>query len=385
MTPKLTLSIALAFVFVLAQPAPQTLEPFKGVTTGGEIMPGLFSIRSTGVSTKPVREAADRFLAALTGEQKAKTTFAQDDDEWRRWNNVHRAARQGVSFKEMSEAQREAAYGLMRASLSARGMQQSRDVMRLNGHLAELVKNFEEYGEFLYWITVMGTPSDTAPWGWQLDGHHLVINYFVLGDQVVMTPAFLGSEPVVAEEGQYKGANVLQEEQKLGEDLIASFNDSQRAKAIVNAAKTANNAQSQAYRDNVTLAYQGIAAKELMPAQRSKLLALIGMYVGNMRDGHAKVKMSEVSQHLDATHFSWVGSPEPGGVFYYRIHSPVILIEFDHQTPVALGQRGSGPNRRHVHSVVRTPNGNDYGKDLMRQHYEKHKNDRAHGHGSQVR
>jgi hypothetical protein len=75
-----------------------------------------------------------------------------------------------------------------------------------------------------------------------------------------------------------------------------------------------------------------------------------------------------------------VGSPEPGGVFYYRIHSPVILIEFDHQTPVALGQRGSGPTRRHVHSVVRTPNGNDYGKDLLRQHYEKHKNDRAHGH-----
>ena len=381
MTSKLTATIGLAFAMVLAQPAQQPLEPFKGVTTGGEIMPGLFSIRSTGVSTKPVREAAEKFLAALTAEQKAKTSFAQNDDEWRRWNNVHRAARQGVSFKEMSESQREAAYGLMRASLSARGMQQSRDVMRLNGHLAELVKNFEEYGEFLYWITVMGTPNDREPWGWQLDGHHLVINYFVFGDQVVMTPAFLGSEPVVAEEGQYKGANVLQEEQRLGEELIASLSDSQRAKAIVSPTKTANNAQAQANRDNVTLAYQGIAAKELMPAQRSKLLALIGMFVGNMRDGHAKVKMSEVSQHLDATHFSWVGSPEPGGVFYYRVHSPVILIEFDHQTPVALGQRGAGPNRRHVHSVVRTPNGNDYGKDLLRQHYEKHKNDRAHGHG----
>jgi hypothetical protein len=385
MTPKLTATIALAFGFVLVQAAPQTLEPFKGITTAGEIMPGLFSIRATGVSTRPVQQAAERLLASLTAEQKAKTTYPADDDEWRRWNNVHRAARQGVSFKEMSESQREAAYGLMRASLSARGLQQSRDVMRLNGHLAELVKNFEEYGEFLYWITVMGTPSATAPWGWQIDGHHLVINYFVLGDQVVMTPAFMGSEPVVAEEGQYKGANVLQEEQRLGEELIASLNDSQRAKAIVNPAKTANNAQTQAYRDNVTLAYQGIAAKELMPAQRSKLLALIGMYVGNMREGHAKVKMSEVSQHLEATYFSWVGSAEPGGVFYYRIHSPVILIEFDHQTPVALGQRGAGPNRRHVHSVVRTPNGNDYGKDLLRQHYEKHRGDKAHGHAHAIR
>jgi len=58
----------------------------------------------------------------------------------------------------------------------------------------------------------------------------------------------------------------------------------------------------------------------------------------------------------------------------------VILIEFDHQAPVALpGTRGV-PTRAHIHSVVRTPNGNDYGKDLLRQHYEKHEHDVEHGH-----
>jgi hypothetical protein len=67
-------------------------------------------------------------------------------------------------------------------------------------------------------------------------------------------------------------------------------------------------------------------------------------------------------------------------VFYYRVHSPVILIEFDHQTPVAMRELGNAPTRRHVHSVVRTPNGNDYGKDLLRLHYEQHKHDPAHGH-----
>jgi hypothetical protein len=380
MTRHLLAGFVIATGIVLPQGQPQTLEPFKGVTADGAIAPGLFSIRATGVSTRPVREAAERFLAALTPDQKSKTTFAADDDEWRRWNNVHRAARQGVSFKEMSDAQRQAAYALMGASLSARGLEQSRNVMRLNGHLAELVNNFEEYGEFLYWITVMGTPSDREPWGWQLDGHHLVINYFVLGDQVVMTPAFLGSEPTVAEAGQYKGASVLQEEQAQGEMLMASLDEQQRAAAVLATAKPGNNAQTQAYRDNVVVPLQGIRADALTPAQRSKLLALIGLYVGNMRDGHAKVKMSEVAKHLDSTYFAWIGSTEPGGVFYYRIQSPVILIEFDHQSPVALGQRGSGPSRRHVHNVVRTPNGNDYGKDLLRQHYEKHKNDRAHGH-----
>jgi hypothetical protein len=54
-------------------------------------------------------------------------------------------------------------------------------------------------------------------------------------------------------------------------------------------------------------------------------------------------------------------------VFYYRIHSPVILIEFDHQRGVALDN--DQPSRNHIHTVVRTPNGNDYGKDLLRQHH----------------
>ena len=67
-------------------------EPFKGVTTNGTVVPGLFTVKSTGVSTAPVRDAAVAFLAALTPEQRQRTTFAVDDSEWRKWNNVHRGA-----------------------------------------------------------------------------------------------------------------------------------------------------------------------------------------------------------------------------------------------------------------------------------------------------
>ena len=84
-------------------------EPFKGITTAGKVEPGLFEIRSTGVSTEPVRKAAETFLAALTPEQRAKTTFPVDDPEWRKWMNQHFYVRQGVSFKEMNEAQRDSA------------------------------------------------------------------------------------------------------------------------------------------------------------------------------------------------------------------------------------------------------------------------------------
>ena len=53
----------------------------------------------------------------------------------------------------------------------------------------------------------------------------------------------------------------------------------------------------------------------------------------------------------------------------------MILIEFDHQRPAGLRHLAGDPgvpNREHIHTVVRTPNGNDYGKDLLRQHYEAH-------------
>jgi hypothetical protein len=30
------------------------------------------------------------------------------------------------------------------------------------------------------------------------------------------------------------------------------------------------------------------------------------------------------------------------------------------------------PTRQHIHTIVRTPNGNDYGKDLLRQHLAQH-------------
>jgi hypothetical protein len=378
--PLLTLA-CLALAALASQPQrPDPLaEPFKGVTTDGSVKSGLFAIRSTGVTTQPVMAAASRFLEGLTAEQRAKTAYPVDDSEWRRWNNIHRWVRQGVSFKEMNDEQKTRAFALLQAGLSAEGLEKTRNIMRLNETIAELTKRFEEYGEGLYHLTVMGDPSPTEPWGWQLDGHHLVINYFILRDQVVMTPTFMGSEPISAESGKYAGTTVLQEEQNKGLALMQALNPDQQKKAALQTEKTANNALAQAFRDNLVLDYAGIRASELDGKQQPLLLDLIEEYVGNMSAGHAKIRMTEVRAHLNDTYFAWIGTTGPDSVFYYRVHSPVILIEFDHQTPVAL-PGPKVPGRRHVHSVVRTPNGNDYGKDLLRQHYEQHKHDSAHGH-----
>lgn len=349
-------------------------EPFRGIVAGGQIETGLFKIESTGVSTEPVMKAADAFLAGLSDEQRQRTKFPVDDLEWRKWDNRHFYKRQGVGFDEMNEQQRDLTFGLMSASLSAKGLKLSKDIMKLNGTLAELANNFDEYGEWLYWITIMGEPSATEPWGWQIDGHHLIINYFVLGDQVVMSPVFVGSEPVHATSGKFKGTIVMQDEQNKGLALVQALDPQQSQLAILSSVKEGNNALTQAYKDNVDLNFAGLPAALLDDPQRELLLAVIEEYVGNMDDGHAKVKMSEVKQYLDDTYFAWIGGTTEESVFYYRIHSPVVLIEFDHERRVAPF-RSQQPTRDHIHAVVRTPNGNDYGKDLLRQHIEQHHGD----------
>jgi hypothetical protein len=350
---------------------PSVDEPFVGITAPSGLEKNLFRIQSTGVSTEPIRVAASKFIASLTEDQKARTLYPVEDTEWRKWDNRHSPKRQGVGFQEMSESQRNLAFDMMRQSLSAKGLKTTQDIMKLNGTLAELANNFKEYGEWLYWITIMGTPSDKEPWGWQLDGHHVVINYFVLGDQVVMSPVFMGSEPVEAKQGKFQGTIVLQEEQNKGLKLLTMLTVEQQSQAIIMNKKDGNNNLTEAYKDNVVLDYAGIPASKLDSTQKQMLLQLIGEFVGNMREGHAKVRMSEVQEHIERTHFAWIGGTTPESTYYFRVHSPVILIEFDHQRRVAPF-RSSEPARDHIHTVVRTPNGNDYGKDLLRQHYLKH-------------
>ena len=344
-------------------------EPFKGITTDGKVVSGLYSVGKTGVSTEPIRRAAEAFIAALNATQRGEALLPMTDSAWRNWSNIHRYPREGLMLGNMSSAQRERAFALMRATLSARGFESARDVMRLNETIAELTGKFDEYGDDLYWFTVMGTPSATAPWGWQLDGHHLVINCFVLGDRVVMTPLFMGSEPTRADAGKYAGTVVLQAEEREGLAFMRTLTPAQRVRAVVGA-MTPREVSAPAFSDNLQLRYQGVPYGELTASQQNRLLALIETHIGKMREGHAAVRMAEIKRHLDQTWFAWMGDVDfdnTESVFYYRIHSPVVLIEFDHVRGVALSN--PQPSRNHTHTVIRTPNGNDYGMDLLRQHH----------------
>jgi uncharacterized protein DUF3500 len=350
-------------------------EPFRGIAAGGGIVPGLFARERTGHALAALEEAGRSFLAALTPGQHRAACFPIDDEAWRRWSNIHPwLMRHGVCLADLDAAGRERGLALMRETMSAAGYGTARDIMRLNAHMLEVTGRAEEYGEWFYWVSIFGAPSPAAPWGWQIDGHHLNLNCFVLGDQLVMTPGFMGSEPVLARSGQHAGTRVFATEEEQGLALMHSLTADAQARATIGK-DLPRELLGAAFSDNRRIEPAGVRYGDLPPPGRERLEALLATYTGRVRPGHAEVHYRDVKRHLDDTHFAWIGGCDDASPFYYRVLSPVILVEFDHMPGIVYDN--DTPSRDHIHTVVRTPNGNDYGRDLLRQHYAEH----VHAHG----
>ncbi len=115
-------------------------KPYEGIATSKGMEKGLFPVKSTGVTTAPIKKAGETFLKSLTKEQLAKTQFEMEDSEWQMWANVDNGLyrRQGISLKEMSKEQRKFAFQLMQQALSAKGLQLSKDIMKTDQTLREL-------------------------------------------------------------------------------------------------------------------------------------------------------------------------------------------------------------------------------------------------------
>jgi hypothetical protein len=358
-------------------PLPERLHPwlerykanlaqfFVGVTTEGSPVPGLFSLEEAGASTQPVLEAAQAFIVSLDHEQRTIVSFERKSDVWRAWCNMHPfVLRHGICLHDLDDRQRMLAVELLRSCMGETAFATARDIMRLNEHLREITGRDEEFGEYYYWISIMGTPSASEPWGWQIDGHHLTVSCFVCGGQLVLTPNFMGSEPVSAKSGKYAGTRVLASEEAAGIAVMQALDPAQQQRATIGMEIPADVFAGASF-DNLILRYAGITYLEMTGTQQSLLRDLVRIYVDRIRPEHAAIKLREVEAHLDDTYFAWIGHHDSNSVFYYRVHNPVILIEFDHQAGVAL--INPVPTRQHIHTLVRTPNGNDFGQTLLRQ------------------
>jgi len=354
--------------------------PFTGVTTDGRVVPGLFSLQAADAPTAEMMIAATALLAVVSPAQRAAMSFPVESDLWRGWQNTELYVEDyGLRLDETNERTRDAAMNVLRASLSAKGYETSRDVMRLNQFLGDLVGGPAVLGEWSYTFCLFGEPSMSEPWGWQLFGHHLTLSCFVLGRQMVLTPAFLGAEPTYADVGPFAGINLFGDEERAGLALMRSLSAAQQRQAIVARSMVggdlppgrrhfADNLHlGGAHQDNRIIPYEGLRGSALSSLQRRTLLDLIALYVAPLLAGPHAARMEEIERHLADTHFCWIGAHDEASVFYYRVQSPVVMIEFDHHIGVFL--TNAEPAKFHVHTIVRTPNGNDYGIDLLRLHY----------------
>ena len=359
-------------------------HPYVRDTTAGPVEPGLYPLRDTGTSCRDAVDAARAYLAALQPNERQVGLLPADAEEWRLWTNALPTwTPKGLRLGRLLEPQRELALAVMAASLSEAGFATVRNAMRLNGALGELVEGYRDtLTEFAYHFTVFGDPSTSDPWGWQLMGHHLDLNCVFVGSQLVFAPVFVGAEPTFALSGPYAGTTVLDLEtsrglvlrRAMGRDQEPSFvlGDSLRSADLPEHLGGPFNGRhlSGAGADNLVLPYEGIRGDEMTPHQQQLLLELVGVYVDRLRVPHARAKMHQVEDHLAETRFAWRGQHGDTSAFYYRIHSPVLLVEYDNHPGIFLDN--PEPERFHVHTIVREPNGNDYGRQLLAQHYAQH-------------
>jgi hypothetical protein len=350
--------------------------PFTGITADGHVVPDLYGLEDTGLDPAPAVEAARALIAALSPAQRSRVTLPVDATAWRMWTNAYPGWEpDGVYLDDLDDTQREAATELLRASLSSTGFADVRTTMRLNGALGELIGQYHDtLIEWAYWIRLFGEPSADGPWGWQLFGHHVCVSCFVLGRQMVLTPTFLGAE--------FESQQIFDEHRRVGLELVQGLSPAQRNKAVLYPSmrpgdlprELAGNVDGRhlggAGQDNRVVPYAGLPADSMTPGQQDLLIRLVASFTSRMPDGPAAAKLAEVRRHLDSAHFAWIGQADDASPCYFRVHSPVVLAEYDNHPGIFLDF--DQPEPCHVHTVIRTPNGNDYGTDLLRQHYAHH-------------
>jgi hypothetical protein len=356
---------------------------FRGITEDGVLREGLYPFEPARPGEEAPVEAmvaaTHDLLAVLDDAQRERISFAVDAVEWQTWANPEFLQFDtGLRLDLQPVEVREKALGLMRASLSPEGYHLAHAMMLINGFLGEVVDLETILNEFSYNIAVYGTPDLRAPWGWQLYGHHAALNCLVVEGRMVLSPVFLGAEPDEIDAGPHTGLrDVFADRIDLGLQLMAALTDEQRVQAtvyeqMVDPAMPDGRVHpgderhlAGAFQDNRVIPVEGVRVAELPAEAKQKAMQIAEAFIRLLPEGPRAARRREIEAHLDETWFSWIGGHQPGDVFYYRLQSPVLIAELDHHCGVFLDY--DTPQTFHVHTVLRTPHGNDYGRAWVRQ------------------
>ncbi len=307
--------------------------------------------------------AAKQFIESLSPELRAKAVYELKDDERQNWHFVPKD-RKGVTLKEMSERQRTLALALLASGMSEQGYAKATNIMSLESILAEMEGPSRRFPRdpLLYHFHVFGQPEAKGTWAWRAEGHHFSASFTIVnGELFASTPSFMGTNPGEVRKGPRTGVRVLGKEEDLARKLVKSLDETQR-KAAVFATEAPKDILTEAKRKVSSLGDAGVTYAQLNPQQEAMLLDLIREYVTRVRPELARVDLQKIQKAgFEALRFAWAGGLERGEGHYYRVQGPTFLLEYDNTQNDA----------NHVHAVWRDF-ANDFGEDLLRQHYAEH-------------
>ncbi len=323
------------------------------------------------ISAKPsivaLTSAMKNFRASLDSELLADASFPLGHKESYSWTNTPAGRnddRGGISFDALSIDQLTRFYEVLSVFLSDDGYTKvSLITKETEAHISNISRSF--WTSNRYYIALFGNPETDGSWGFQLDGHHLALNFLVHGDAVFIVPAFIGTRPATV-----NGTEVLGNEKGNAFVLLNSLDEKQRTKAIqtgrrglqVGPGRSTDPFLNHDYSKFVGV---GLKASEMNATQKEHLRNLIKTYVYNLETEFADIWMADIDARLEDTYFVWIGGTTLNDPIYYRVFNPAVWIEFNNES-----------NLDHIHTITRAPNGNDYGifalnpvPKTLREHY----------------
>jgi hypothetical protein len=316
-------------------------------TMGRDLLP------ARGVAADEMVEAGQRFIAALSAEERSQAVMSMDDPDRTRWHYVptEMHSRKGLTVQDMTPESRLVAHGLLHSGLGQAGYLKATTIMSLEAILhrletgGRLARNPE-----LYFFSVFGEPAPTGKWGWRVEGHHLSLNFVVENGRLISaTPAFFGANPAHVQDGSSReGLRTLPKEEDLARALFQSLGEQQRATALI-AAEAPRDIRfpNEPVPD---LEPEGLPVAEMNEHQKQVLHDLIAEYATRMPAEVAHQWMMEIREAgVGSIHFAWAGGDERGEPHYYRVQGPTFLIEYANTQ-----NGGDGKPANHIHSVWRS-------------------------------
>jgi Protein of unknown function (DUF3500) len=309
-------------------------------------------------TTRTLARLANDLLDACDAGQAKLLRGSLDDSDLREWTYLP-GARPGLSMDDMSQDQHETALALLETfggegadPLGARAVERFRRAM---------ASGTDEIGADRYWFRVLDLPG-RDPWGVRVNGHHLGVHAIVVGEQLTVTPHFIGSQPAVVPSGALAGHRLLGPEEDLARDLLRLLEPDRRAAAVVDTVAPADILTRFDPVADPSVLPSGLSCGDMAPAQQETLTGLVRRYLDRAPRGYADACWQQVvDAGVDNLSFAWAGPVEPGGGHYYCVTGPTLVIEYDN----------TQDNANHAHSVWRHLR-DDWGEDLLRKHYQQH-------------